>query len=79
MTATEYMLKHIIYAFTVRTCNEVVITHASKSPDQATYNYNTNVVYSCDVGYELTSGDLTRTCKADTTWSDTAPVCTRKY
>ena len=61
--------------FSVKTCTALTVAFASKFPDQATYNYNTNVVYSCDVGYEQTSGDLTRTCTAIDTWSGTLPVC----
>ena len=33
---------------------------------------------ACDEGYELTSGNLTRTCQANGKWSGSQPVCTSK-
>ncbi len=33
--------------------------------------------YNCNTGYNLT-GDMTRTCQANGTWSGTDPTCTRK-
>ena len=68
-------LLHVFTLTSVVTCAAVNVSFASKSPDQAAHDYNTNVVYSCDVGYEHTSGDLTRTCTASATWSGTTPVC----
>ncbi|XP_060554824.1 uncharacterized protein LOC132715776 [Ruditapes philippinarum] len=62
---------------TIVTCAEPAnITFATKSPVQPSYDYNTPVVYTCDMGYKLDTGDLTRTCTADGTWSGTQPACT---
>ena len=36
------------------------------------------IVYSCDVGYVHTTGDLSRTCLRDGTWDGTLPVCEGK-
>ncbi len=35
---------------------------------------NTAATYNCNTGYNLT-GDMTRTCQANVTWSGTAPTC----
>ena len=61
--------------FVVVTCASEDTSHASRTPNQTEYDYNTNVVYSCDVGFNLTAGDPTRTCLASRTWSGTAPTC----
>ncbi|XP_048255629.1 sushi, von Willebrand factor type A, EGF and pentraxin domain-containing protein 1-like [Haliotis rufescens] len=36
--------------------------------------YTSKVEYTCDEGYELL-GETVRTCQADKTWTDQAPVC----
>ena len=64
-----------IFHTSVKTCAAEDIQYAERSPNQTEYDYNTNVVYSCDVGFERASGDLTRTCQADRSWSGTAPSC----
>ncbi|XP_063413798.1 CUB and sushi domain-containing protein 3-like isoform X14 [Mytilus trossulus] len=38
-------------------------------------NYQDNITYACNTGYELTSGDLTRECLANESWSGSPPVC----
>lgn len=63
---------------TVKKCNSETVSNAAMSPNSATFDYNTAVTYSCNVGYNYTSGDLVRTCQADSTWSGTAPTCTSK-
>ena len=42
-----------------------------------TFTYQSTVVLECDPQYKL-SGDLTRTCQADGTWSGAQPTCQRK-
>lgn len=37
--------------------------------------YQSTAVYTCDNGYERSSGNLERTCEADGTWSGSEPVC----
>ncbi len=39
------------------------------------YSINSNVTYSCETGYELTSGDELRTCGPTGFWSGSAPDC----
>ncbi|CAG2239338.1 CSMD [Mytilus edulis] len=38
--------------------------------------YLDTIRYICNTGYELTSGSMVRTCKADKTW-DESPVCSK--
>ena len=58
------------------TCSAINVDGASKSPDKPSYNYNEAVTYSCNDGYDHTSGDLVNTCTAIDTWSGAEPVCT---
>ena len=62
----------------VVTCVLDEVSNSTKSPDQATYDYLTNVTYTCNIGYELTSGDVTRTCQANGRWTGTVPICLSK-
>jgi len=64
--------------FLVVTCVPDEVSNSAKSPDQATYDYLTNVTYTCNIGYVLTSGDATRTCQADGNWNGTVPMCSSK-
>ena len=63
----------------VKTCAAPAsVPFSSRLPNQATYEYSTSISYTCDTGYSHTSGDLLRTCQANTTWSGTEPVCMSK-
>ena len=42
------------------------------------YGYLGEVLYQCDLGFELTSGTLHRTCQADGFWNGTDPICSGK-
>ncbi|XP_035675655.1 sushi, von Willebrand factor type A, EGF and pentraxin domain-containing protein 1-like [Branchiostoma floridae] len=35
------------------------------------------VTFSCDTGYEITSGSSSRTCQSTQTWTGTQPTCTK--
>ena len=48
-------------------------SHASHQG--SSYLLGNNVTFTCDEGYSLHSGDLTRICQADHTWSGQTPVC----
>ena len=50
----------------------------SKSPDTATVDYNTDVKYTCNVGYQL-SGSQTRTCEDTGNLSGATPTCDRRF
>ena len=66
-----------VVAFVVVTCvAPASVSDCSVDSNQATYNYSDTIVYTCDVGFEKTSGDLTRACQADSSWSGSPPVCT---
>ncbi|XP_019626709.1 PREDICTED: sushi, von Willebrand factor type A, EGF and pentraxin domain-containing protein 1-like [Branchiostoma belcheri] len=45
------------------------------SPSGAT-SYNDAVTFTCDTGYQLNGPSDVLTCRADGTWSNTAPTCT---
>ena len=47
------------------------INHATKTGSN--YYHGGNVTYTCDIGYNITSGDETRTCNG--TWTGSQPVC----
>ena len=48
-------------------------THSTKSG--STYTYQSTVSYSCDSGYDHTSGSLQRTCQANGDWDGDEIVC----
>ena len=64
--------------FTVVTCDRPNTVLSSLSPDQSEYDYNTIVTYSCDLGYNRTGGDETRTCDHTAHWTGTEANCTCK-
>jgi len=37
-----------------------------------------SVIYTCNTGYKVSSGDVVRRCKYEGTWSGMPPVCSRK-
>ena len=38
-------------------------------------SYQSIAVYTCNIGYMRTQGDMLRTCSAAGTWSGSEPVC----
>ena len=54
-------------------------TDISFNRDQVGYGYpiGTRVTYSCDQGYERTSGWEVRTCQASGEWNGYAGICTK--
>ncbi|XP_071125161.1 CUB and sushi domain-containing protein 2-like isoform X2 [Mytilus edulis] len=63
-------------------CEEQVIACPDLAPVNFTTitaetgtNYQDNITYACNTGYELKSGDLIRECLADESWSGSPPVC----
>ncbi|XP_053393015.1 uncharacterized protein LOC123564401 isoform X2 [Mercenaria mercenaria] len=61
---------------TIKTCAKEEVGNGTADPDQALYNYNTSVTYSCNLGFNHTSGDLVRTCNETASWTNALPVCT---
>jgi hypothetical protein len=72
------MLTYFFY-FQVKTCPSSDVPFATESPASAFVNYNTAVTYTCDTGYEVTSGDTVRTCEASSVLSGTLPVCSSMF
>ena len=50
-------------------------TVAYSIKQQTGSSYKDTVTYTCNTGYELTSGDLQRTCQSNKQWSGNRPVC----
>ncbi|XP_052076547.1 sushi, von Willebrand factor type A, EGF and pentraxin domain-containing protein 1-like isoform X2 [Mytilus californianus] len=44
-------------------------------PTNGSYNYLDKITYSCNIGYEVQSGNLERTCQDDGSWSGSPLVC----
>ena len=44
-----------------------------------TTTFQSIAIYTCDMGYEFPSDaqQITRMCQADSTWSDSTPLCQR--
>ena len=38
-----------------------------------------SVMYRCETGYEINSGDQNRTCQDNETWTGTVPTCASMY
>ena len=74
----KFAINSSLYVFSVVTCIPDEVPNSTKTPDQTTYDYLTSVTYTCNTGYGLTSGNGTRICQADATWSNSPPVCTGK-
>ena len=56
-------------------CAHTAAPFSTQIPDLALHNYNSSVTYSCNTGYYLASGNLTRTCLASGAWSGSLPNC----
>ena len=71
------IIKFNFFLVSVNTCTVPNVTNATPVPP-STVDYNSDVTYTCQVGYSHTAGDLTRGCNADGSLTGTTPVCTRK-
>lgn len=69
----------ILILFTVKTCPALTVAHSTRIPASEPYNYNTQITYTCENGYESTGGSLQRTCLSSGSWSGDDPVCTGKF
>jgi len=59
-------------------CAHVDSTYMSVSPVAARHLFGVALTYSCILGYNHTTGDLTRTCQSSGQWSGTLPACASK-
>ena len=72
-------LFYLVVSFVlVLSCSEPASVPNSSRSQEPPYNYNTSLIYTCDLGHELSSGDAIRTCTASASWSGTAPTCSRR-
>ena len=55
-------------------CDEVLTNPERGSVTTTGNSVGDTATYTCKEGYEVT-GDATRTCQKDGTWSGTAPTC----
>ena len=62
-------------------CPEIIVDDSSHAPETATSTYTTGttVTYTCNAGFERTTGDEQITCGTDGTWIGTAPTCTGNH
>ena len=66
--------------FTVVECDIPPPVNASSlNPNKNVYVYLDTLTYTCDLGYNLTSGNDVRTCTETGEWNGTAPNCTCVY
>ncbi|CAG2242997.1 CSMD [Mytilus edulis] len=56
-------------------CPDLAPVHFATITAETGKNYQGTITYACNTGYELKSGDLTRQCQDDKTWSGSPPVC----
>ncbi|CAG2242985.1 CSMD [Mytilus edulis] len=56
-------------------CPDLAPVHFATITAETGKNYQDRITYACNTGYELKSGDLTRQCQDDKTWSGSPPVC----
>jgi len=65
-----------IFAYAEITCTPMpAVVNATKDSNLTIYVYNDVITYTCIVGHQLTSGNISRTCTGLETWSGTTPVC----
>ena len=63
--------------FSVVTCDAPpAVQNMSYSPDIPMYNYSDSITYTCDLGYNYVSGDMTRSCNEHAQWTGIVPACT---
>ncbi|XP_063413800.1 CUB and sushi domain-containing protein 3-like isoform X16 [Mytilus trossulus] len=59
----------------VVSCPDLAPVNSATITAETGKNYQDNITYACNKGYELKSGDLTRQCQDDKAWSGSPPVC----
>ncbi len=63
-----------IMVFVVVTCGDPGdILHGTKSGNS--FVYKETVTYTCDLGYQHSGGDLSRTCMENGSFNGTSPIC----
>ena len=74
---SEILRSVIFFVFlTVITCPALTVPNAQiQGASSDPYHFNDVVKFVCNTGYQLVSGDLSRTCRSDGTWSGDPAVC----
>ena len=68
-----------IFLISVVTCSPPPESpHSTYSPGILVYNYSDSVTFTCDLGYNHSSGDLVRSCNEHAQWTGDTPVCSSK-
>lgn len=71
-------LLHIL-SISVSGCLPVNVTNGHYIPNNEVFNFNDIISYSCDIGYNRTTGDETRNCQNDGSWSGTLLTCSSMF
>ncbi|XP_076071618.1 uncharacterized protein LOC143043007 [Mytilus galloprovincialis] len=58
-------------------CPDLTPVNFATITNQTGTNYKDTITYTCNTGYELTSGSLTRQCMKDKIWSGGLSVCSK--
>lgn len=68
------------------TNSRIISVNNCQKPESVSYTQSSNIdrlilgatiVYRCIPEYELTAGNMNRTCKEDGKWSGSPPVCSK--
>ena len=73
-----YGFAFLLY-YAVVTCPVLVSPPNADVQHPQGVEYQSTATYTCDSGYERSSGDLQRDCSADGTWTGNEPVCVGEY
>ena len=73
-------LKYSSFFFSVAACIEEDGVRCLFAPTSGStlHNFGDVVTFTCDTGYNHSTGDLVRTCQNTGQWTGTAPTCTSK-
>ena len=66
------------YSYPTVVCPSLSLANGMVSYSDPTLGEDSVATHSCDIGYTY-SGDITRTCRSDGTWSGSAPTCECAY
>ena len=70
----------MVFFLLVVTCSQPATPNfTSISPVQQEYIYQSVLTYTCDLGYNRTGGEGTRSCDENARWTGTEANCTCKY
>ena len=56
-------------------CASIDVPHSTKTPTDDPLDYNVTITYTCDPGFQNSTGDLVRICNASSQWTGITPTC----